>query len=679
MKTNTLWKSFIDNEQTLALSHTYKNGVYYHLILTIDDAVLSEHIKDICIQEIHPLLESLSDEHISINTIEGLVEHSLQKVNHAFSLFSEQANTNNYIDINGALVISYQGNILVSLVGDSSLLICRNWKNIYNMTNTESTKKRSISQFTDYISGNIHSGDSILILWFDHSLILHSEELNKIAELIHNNEPEMLTDLETMMSARTEEKNLWFMSLVRNISQTLDFSGINRQSQKVMNYLPKGTINRVGAKTKDLRSQNSYAITLWVLALILVISIYSIISGALNKNANNPTITTENGVEIVTIDDIKKEINAFQELDATTSDEKGAKYKQINDKLEFLKSQGKRLEDVAALQKILQDKYYEGFNIIAINNLTDITGEFKPIYTLSDNELKTLGNPLNLMYEKGFYVAGTKGALIKGINQDVKGTPVSYSLASDMKKCNLDLSKAGLYCFDNKNELYRVTAGSVTPITANSDVSLPTDIRDIGTFGRNNIYLMINPTSNGGSDLIRRYTIQAGNYAALGTALGYKYTASGSGWSSAFNTMVIDGNFLSWSSDEKKVYQFQRDAATNNLNTRTIELRGGDTTFVTYSEDVKIITSPSSRYVYLFDKINNTFTVYNSTPLKTTQGNELLYNLQYVMRYTFDKSLPILDAAVPENNANQPMLYVMTANGIFESNLGQAITLYENK
>ena len=142
---------------------------------------------------------------------------------------------------------------------------------------------------------------------------------------------------------------------------------------------------------------------------------------------------------------------------------------------------------------------------------------------------------------------------------------------------------------------------------------------------------------------------------------------------------MIDGNFLSWSSDEKKVYQFQRDAATNNLNTRTIELRGGDTTFVTYSEDVKIITSPSSRYVYLFDKINNTFTVYNSTPLKTTQGNELLYNLQYVMRYTFDKSLPILDAAVPENNANQPMLYVMTANGIFESNLGQAITLYENK
>lgn len=420
MKTNTLWKSFVDSEQTLALSHTYKNGVYYHLILTIGDKILSEHIKDICIQEIHPLLESLSDEHISINTIEGLVENALQQVNHAFSLFAEQANKNEYLDINGALVISYQGNILVSLIGDSSLLICRNGRSIYNMTNTEANKKGTISHFTDYISGNIHSGDSILVLGFDHSLILHNDELHKIAAIINENEPEMLPDLENMMKARTEEENLGFMSLVRNVSQTIDFSGVNKSTRKVLNYLPKGAINRVSAKTKNLRTENSYAITLGILGLFVLISIYSIISGALNKNANNPTINTDSGVQIVTIDDIKKEINAFQELDATTSDQKGAKYKEINDKLEFLKSQGRWLEDVAALQKILQDKYYEGFNIIAINNLNDITGEFKSIYPFSENETKTLGTPISLAYEKGFYIAGNKGAVIKGINQDVK-------------------------------------------------------------------------------------------------------------------------------------------------------------------------------------------------------------------------------------------------------------------
>ena len=83
--------------------------------------------------------------------------------------------------------------------------------------------------------------------------------------------------------------------------------------------------------------------------------------------------------------------------------------------------------------------------------------------------------------------------------------------------------------------------------------------------------------------------------------------------------------------------------------------------------------------MYLFDKWSNTFTVYNSTPLKTTQGNETKYSLQYVMRYTFDKANPIIDATIPDSSANQPMLYIMTASWVFEANIGETIKLYENK
>jgi Zn/Cd-binding protein ZinT len=48
------------------------------------------------------------------------------------------------------------------------------------------------------------------------------------------------------------------------------------------------------------------------------------------------------------------------------------------------------LEDVAALKKIVQNKYYEGFNIISITNLDDISGEFQSIYPFSSNENKIL-------------------------------------------------------------------------------------------------------------------------------------------------------------------------------------------------------------------------------------------------------------------------------------------------
>jgi len=144
-----------------------------------------------------------------------------------------------------------------------------------------------------------------------------------------------------------------------------------------------------------------------------------------------------------------------------------------------------------------------------------------------------------------------------------------------MKKCSQDLSRAGLYCFDNKNEIYRITAGSIQPIVGNENVSLPTDIQDIGIFGKTNIYLMVNPKSNGGADLIKRYSIQAGNFAALKDSIGYGLsTTNNSGTDSInFKNMTIDGNFLSWSSQDKQLYQFERDPVTNKLKQRVVSLK----------------------------------------------------------------------------------------------------------
>jgi hypothetical protein len=101
MKTSTVRKSFVDTEQTLSLSHTYRNGVYYHLIAVINEPIYTEHIKDICIQEIHPFFEELSSDIIDNDTIERLLEESMQKVNHNLALFAEKVESKEPIKIHG--------------------------------------------------------------------------------------------------------------------------------------------------------------------------------------------------------------------------------------------------------------------------------------------------------------------------------------------------------------------------------------------------------------------------------------------------------------------------------------------------------------------------------------------------------------------------------------------------
>lgn len=141
----------------------------------------------------------------------------------------------------------------------------------------------------------------------------------------------------------------------------------------------------------------------------MIIAIVSTIRNATSNLDDMPHITNEDGTqEVVTIQDIKKDISYFQNLDPT-SNEKGKIYQDITQKLAFLETQGKWPEDVKQLQKLVKNKYYESFRIVYINQLDDPTGgEFQSIYPFSDLEKKVLGTPINMFYERGLMIAGDK-------------------------------------------------------------------------------------------------------------------------------------------------------------------------------------------------------------------------------------------------------------------------------
>jgi hypothetical protein len=68
-----------------------------------------------------------------------------------------------------------------------------------------------------------------------------------------------------------------------------------------------------------------------------------------------------------------------------------------------------------------------------------------------------------------------------------------------------------------------------------------------------------------------------------------------------------------------------------------------------YSDDVKVLSFFNSSYVFIFDKKNQTFTVYRSNPPKTNDRFTSSYTLSYVMRLQFDLGQnTILDAAVTQ-------------------------------
>jgi len=130
------------------------------------------------------------------------------------------------------------------------------------------------------------------------------------------------------------------------------------------------------------------------LGIFILFMLINLLSQVLKSNKD--TVITSDGVTIdLTIDDIKKDLLAFQSMDPT-SEEKSMKFHDLSEKLDVLESRGRRLEDVAQLKKVLQSEYYKGFNISYISSLSkfdDLSlGKKSRILTFNDAEKTQFGS-----------------------------------------------------------------------------------------------------------------------------------------------------------------------------------------------------------------------------------------------------------------------------------------------
>jgi hypothetical protein len=138
-----------------------------------------------------------------------------------------------------------------------------------------------------------------------------------------------------------------------------------------------------------------------------------------------------------------------------------------------------------------------------------------------------------------------------------------------------------------------------------------------------------------------------------------------------FSSFAIDGAFLGRSNG--KLYLFWRsNAAGSSLSYREIKISGGDTVTQNYSQNVKILTSAATRYISLFDRDNQTLTVYDTNGIKTIQDNRPTYQMKYLFSFKFDLGTgKVYDVAIPESTGDKPELYILSSEGV------NKISLYE--
>lgn len=651
-------KYFVDTEKVVSFSNEYGSWNYVNSEILLGTDKFVEYQKDM-INEFHAQLDEIFQNSMEeeVDFFKTKFEELLEDFNSKFNIFADKLNDVERLSLKWVLQVYFKWVFIASMLWDVSLIIFRDWK-LVEVVDNEFDKNLKVDNFSEFIEWELENGDQILSLWVRALDLFNKSDIEEALNISVNEEKALLEVLEEVIWVRLSLQQLWFLSLSKAEIRFV----VNKD---IIKNKPQFDFIKITKKFKDLSSFKYPIVITWMVALILFL-FYSI----LTIETSDPSIVNEDGsVSAIdfTIEDLNREILEFKKISAS-SDEKSRKYTEILDKLDKLDAKNKWPQDVIRLRKSLNVLYYKWFNIFLESSLDND----KKVYSFTDEEKAWLWTINNIYENKGLNIAWSKWAVLWAVNDKVKGKLVNYNIPSEIDWCNVNLLANWLYCYGWEWNIFNVQKSTLQSVTTKS-VNFASKIGWVETFGKNRFYVLNTDKLEENGWIITKYNNLLGSQTSFTEGTNYtfdeKYFEANKAmiWS-WFSSFVIDGTFLVWSKANKSLVQLWRDWTT--LSGREIPLKGGSKIWDWFSSNVKIYTTDSAKYVYLFDVDNQTLSVYQSRPYKTNSANATSYNLHYFFSIKFDVPwVNFIDAYI--EHWTKPIAYFVGDSWVFKVSLSE--------
>jgi hypothetical protein len=669
--------NFLANNQMFSFKEKLANWVQINTYVVFETEKFLDYQKDLLQDFLADFIDKANTKIYDEEDLKNNLEEWLQNLNVKLKLFADKVTDIKHFPIKWYMQIIAWDMLMTSMIGDTSVMIFRNKKLYYQLHNWVS-KKAKIDTFSDFVEWDIESGDEITYAGTKISDVIDQSDIKEMESILQWDETSLVEFLEQALTSRVDQEKLWMLAtyyihgnLNTNVNNPVSWS------KKWWKWIWK-SLKINSAWTKKILT-NKYYVTIAILSIVILFMLYNVLWQLLNTS-NQSVFTTSSGTVIdITIEDIKKDIYMFQQMDPT-SDQKWVKYNEIVEKLWMLEDKGRRLEDVESLKWIIQNDYYKGFNIIRLENLSQLDDPATGIKTrhiaFNPTEKEKLGDGLIINYERSINVWWTQWALIGAVNDGARWSLVEYAIEDTIKGCSSNLLRDGLYCYTIDGRIFSVTKAGIEPLITSDLWWFPDTVWWIWVYGKANLYVFQpNLHSSLSGTFVSRYRNTVWSQTSYQEGQNYAVTAgyeSGMQLNSDFASMAIDSTFLTWESG--KLYQLRRPGYGTLLDIREIKLMWWDQVTNKYSDDVKVIAYLNSKYVYLFDRTNQTFAAYTSKPLKTNDQYNTQYDLYYLFSFKFDlASEDVLDITISENSGNRPEMYILTTEWVNKVNLYEYI------
>jgi len=680
---------YIPDEEVFSFQDTLLDNISFKVFVVCSKEKFLQYQKDILEEFVANFTNIIkTSEELDAIDIRDIFEQNLQLLNTTLKEFAEKVRDVERFRLKWIIQLVIDDKLMTAMIWDASMMVMRDQKTAYSIQNTINTKSK-IDLFSDIIEWTLERDDQIIYMGLKFDDVMDAHDLKEMENLLAQEESpdEILSFIEELFVSRVEKVNIWFI-----ISYFVKWSTINIQKpgrwpklwwiatweslQYISDLWNKIKESELLRNVKRQLSENKLWAVWTFLVILILIFVYSLISQIINSQNHVNKFQTSAWVYIdINLDDLQTAISDFKTLDAS-SDLKTTTYLDISQKLDFLEGQWKWLEDVASLRAQLDDNFYEGFNVKQFKTaaeLNNVAWKNTQVFTFNSTDLSKLWtlNSINVPKNNNLMIAWSKWAIIDATSDTSRWTLINTS-EQNLKDCIPSLNSNWIYCYNDNGWIYMITKTWIVPVWT-EDGDFRSWIGWLWTFSNRNLYVFNSNVSSLWNMLLTRYQINSDwTYANFKKWSSYSVAAS---WVNfwTFSSFAIDGNFFGWANG--KLYLFRReDVAWTSLEYRQIYIKWWNPFTDKYSDNVKILTSNSTRYIYVYDKNQQLFTVYNTEKTKMNEDNKRWYQLVYMFSLKFDVEwLQVYDVAIPSITWDRPELYLLTSEWVNKINLYEYI------
>lgn len=680
-------KIYVQNDEIFSFQDTLLDNISFKVFVECYKDKFLQYQKDIFEEFVAEFTNVIkTSEELDTEDIKQIFTDHLELLNTKLKQFAEKVRDVDYFQLKWIIQLVVDDKLMSSMIGNVSMMVMRDQKTTYSISNSVDVRSK-IDLCSDFIEWEIERDDQILYIWLKFADVMDAHDIKEMENLLSQEETAdwILSFIEELFTTRIEKSSIWFIisyfvqwPTIRPIrgwrwKAWLKLKWVGWIKGKSLEYASilwdKVQNSEIVQNIKKQLLENKIYFVGIVLAVLILIFVYALISQILNSSSNTNKFETAPWVyEVVNLEDITADIEEFKSLDSSST-LKTTKYNDITAKLDFLESQWKWLEDIEELRNSLKENYYDGFNIKPFKTQSDLDWRSVKVLTFNWTELDKLWELHSIVVPRNIMIAGSKWAIIDATSDASRWYLQPYDLTKPLQDCISSLNSNGLYCYNGSWEIYMISKSWIVPVQT-EDWNFRLWIWGLGTFGSKNLYVFQSNVSSLWNMLLTRYQVSDGTYANFKWWASYSIAASGVDFGT-FSSFAIDENFFGWASGS--LYLFWRDdLAWTTLSYRKIDIKWWNPLTNSYSDHVKVITNKDTRYVYIYDRDQKLFTVYTTEKNKMNSINKKWYQLVYLFSLKFDMEwMEVYDVDISSVSWDRPELYILTSSGV------NKIALYE--